>query len=261
MAYQDVFKRKPIIGMVHLLPLPGAPAYGGSMEAVCDRAMADLQALQEGGVDAFIIENFGDVPYGTENSPMTLAAMSAVASLVAANAKIPFGINVQFNCVDQEWAMAYATGADFIRVEAFVENRVGIHGITYAGAPELMRLKGNYPSKTMIFADINTKHTFPLVDQPMDFSVHEALESGADALIVTGLLTGQSPTVEDVKQFKEMAKNAPVLLGSGVNTANAKEFFQVADGAIIGSSIKIDGDVNKGVDKERVQRLVSAIYG
>ncbi len=113
----------------------------------------------------------------------------------------------------------------------------------------------------MIFADINTKHTFPMADQPLDFSVHEAIESGADALIVTGLLTGQSPTVEDVRNFKQMAKEMPVLLGSGVNTANAKEFFDVADGAIIGSSIKINGNVNDRVDPERLKRLVAAVRG
>ena len=261
MSYAEVFTRKPIIGMVHLMPLPGSPGYSGSMAAIEEAAMQDLRALEAGGADSFIIENFGDVPYATSNAPVTMAAMTSVAALVAKEAKLPFGINVQFNCVDQEWALAYATGASFIRVEAFVENRVGVHGVTYAAAPELRRLQAAYPAKTMIFADVNTKHTFPLVDQPLDFSVHEAIESGADALIVTGLLTGQSPTVEDVREFKKLARSMPVLLGSGVNTANAREFFEVADGAIIGSSIKINGNVNDRVDVERLKKLVEAVRG
>ncbi len=261
MAFKDVFSNKPVIGMIHLMPLPGSPGYGGSMAAIEEAAMQDLRALEEGGADSFIIENFGDVPYATYNAPITMAAMTSVAALVSKEAKLPFGINVQFNCTEQEWALSYVTGASFIRVEAFVENRVGVHGVTYAAAPELRRLQAAYPSKTMIFADINTKHTFPMADQPLDFSVHEAIESGADALIVTGLLTGQSPTVEDVRNFKQMAKEMPVLLGSGVNTANAKEFFDVADGAIIGSSIKINGNVNDRVDPERLKRLVAAVRG
>ena len=261
MAYHDIFKVKPVIGMVHLMPLPGSPNYGGSIQQIFDAAVQDMRALEEGGADAFIIENFGDVPYDTVNEPVTLAAMSAAAAQVAKETKLPFGINVQFNCTDWEWAMAYVTGAAFIRVEAFVESRIGIHGLTEAAAPTLMRQKKRYPSDTMIFADINTKHTFPVCDQPIDFSIHEAKESGAEALIVTGLLTGQSPTVEDVRNFKALAGNTPVLLGSGVKASNAKEFFAVADGAIIGSSIKVNGDVNDRVDPERLKKLMEAVRG
>lgn len=259
MSFYDIFNRKPVIGMVHLMPLPGAPGYAGSMAQIEDAAMEDLKSLQEGGADGFIIENFGDVPYATENGPMTMAAMTSVAALVAKEAKIPFGINVQFNCSDWEWALSYVTGAAFIRVEAFVESRIGVHGITEACAPALMRQKAFYPSDTMIFADINTKHTFPVCDQPLDFSIHEAKESGADALIVTGLLTGKSPTLEDVRMFKELAGTTPVILGSGVNTVNAGAFFEVADGAIIGSSIKRNGNVNDRVDAERVKELMRSL--
>ena len=240
MASRDIFKNKAVIGMVHLMPLPGSPGYGGSIDQIIDAAFQDMRALEDGGADSFIIENFGDVPYATENEPITMAAMSSVAGLIARETKLPFGINVQFNCTDWEWAMSYVTGAAFIRVEAFVETRIGIHGVTEAKAPSLMRLKKMYPSETMIFADINTKHTFAVCDQPLDFSITEAEESGADALIVTGLLTGKSPTLEDVKEFKALAGDMPVLLGSGVKASNIKDFFQVADGAIIGSSIKVN---------------------
>ncbi|MEA4912781.1 MAG: BtpA/SgcQ family protein [Oscillospiraceae bacterium] len=260
-SFHTLFKTKPLIGMIHLLPLPGSPDYGGSMQQVLDAAMEDLGALERGGADSFIIENFGDVPYCCENEPVTLAAMTKLSTLIACETKLPFGVNVQFNCTEQEWALAYAVEADYIRVEAFVENRVGKHGVTYAAAPSLMRLRGHYPAKTLIFADINTKHTFPLVEQPTDFSVHEAIESGADALIITGLLTGQSPRCEDLEEIKAFTGDVPVLLGSGVAVHNAAEFYAVADGAIIGSSIKKDGDVFKRVDEERVRRLAAVIKG
>ncbi len=253
------FKNKPVIGMVHLLPLPGSPGYGGSVKDILDAALFDLDALTRGGADAFIIENFGDVPYAGEADDANFAAMTAVAAAVAEKATVPFGVNIQFNRYEQEWALCNAVGADFLRAEAFVENRVGIHGFSQACAPALMRLKARYPAKAMIFADINTKHTFPLVDQPVDFSVHEAVESGADALIVTGLLTGQNPTLDEVSRVKQLAGDTPVLLGSGINKDNAKQFFTVADGAIVGSSLKIDKNVFNRIDVKAVDEFMRAV--
>lgn len=261
MSFYQLFTNKPIIGMIHLQPLPGSPLYSGDYQAIVQAALQDLKALEEGGADAFIVENFGDTPYAGTVDPITFAAMVQITNTIAAQTHLPFGVNVQFNCTAEEWATAYVTGAQFIRVEAFVENRVGIHGLSQAAAPALARQKAAYPANTMIFADINTKHTFATVDQPLDFSIHEAVESGADALIATGLLTGQSPTVKDVAYFKELAGKTPVILGSGVNAKNIRDFFEIADGAIIGSSIKKDGNVKAPVDTERLKQLVFALRG
>lgn len=259
---KNFFDKKPVIGMVHLLPLPGSVGFKGSLSQIEDTAFADMNALTQGGADAFIIENFGDVPYDTEMGPEALAVMTAIAAKLSREAKLPFGINVQFNNTDWEWAMAYATGAAFIRVEALVENRIGGHGVTYAAGPKLMKKKAAYPAGTMIFADIHTKHTFPLgAEIPTDLCVHEAVEAGADALIVTGLLTGCNPSIEDVKAVKAVAPHTPVILGSGIKESNIKEYFQVADGAIIGSSIKVDGNVNNPVDIDRVRSLMAALRG
>ena len=257
--FNTVFNKNPLIGMVHLLPLPGSPNYAGSINTIIQAAVEDMQALQEGGADAFIIENFGDVPYEGGINREALAVMAAVCAQLSKESSLPFGINVQFNDIDSEWALALASDADFIRVEAFVENRIGIHGISYACAPRLMRLKAAYPAKAMIFADINVKHTFPLAEQPIEFSVHEAIESGADALIVTGLLTGQNPTIEDVNEIKGMAGDTPVIIGSGINSQNVAEYLAVSNGVIVGSSLKFDGNVNKRVDAERVTGLVKSL--
>ncbi|MCB5940157.1 BtpA/SgcQ family protein [bacterium 210820-DFI.6.52] len=250
---------KTVIGMVHLLPLPGSPRYGGSMRAVFEAALRDLKALEGAGVKAAVIENFGDVPYGTENEFITLACMTSVAAQLRERTTMKLGINVQYNCAVEEWGMAYASGANFIRVEAFVETRVGTHGITYPAAPALMREKGRYPAPTLLFCDVNTKHTEPLVPVPIADSIHEAIEEGADALIVTGVVTGQNPTLEQVQEFAAAAGDTPVLLGSGVNEKNAAEFFAVADGAIIGSSFKEEGNVWNPVDPQRVQSFMQTL--
>lgn len=255
----NLHNQKLIIGMVHLLPLPGSPKYGGSMEAVFEAALADLNALQDNGVGAAIVENFGDVPYDNSCDFITLAAMTSIAARLKPYSNIPLGLNVQFNQFVEEWDMAYATGYDFIRVEAFVETRVGTHGITYPAAPKLLREKGHYPADVKIFADINTKHTTPLVEVPIEDNIHAAREEGADALIVTGLVTGQNPTLDQVKQFKQNAGNTPVILGSGINKDNVADFLQIADGAIVGSSFKIDGDVFKGIDPARVKAFMEKL--
>ena len=256
---QNLKEEKLIIGMIHLLPLPGSPGYDGNLEAVFERALADLNALQDNGVSAAIVENFGDVPYDNSCDFVTLAAMTAIAARLKPFAKIPLGLNVQFNQFIEEWDMAYAAGYDFIRVEAFVETRVGTHGITYPAAPKLMREKGRYPADIKLLCDINTKHTTGLVDMPVKDAIHSALEEKADALIVTGLVTGQNPTLEQVKEFKDHANGAPVILGSGINKDNVADFLQVADGAIVGSSFKIDGNVFNGIDPVRVKAFMENV--
>ena len=251
--------QKPVIGMVHLQALPGAPGYGGSMDEIYRAAVEDLHALEQGGVDAAIVENFGDTPYALNHELITLAAMTALAVQLRAESSLRLGLNVQFNCTEAEWGIAYAAGYDFIRVEALVENRVGVHGVAFAAAPSLLRLKSRYPAETMLLADINVKHTYPMVEQPLDASIHEAKEAGAGALIVTGVVTGQNPSLEDVCRCKELAGETPVLLGSGIHKENAAAYFQIADGAIVGSSFKENGDVRNKVDTGRVRRFMEAL--
>ena len=206
MQFKEKFKKKPIIGMVHLLPLPGSPMFNGNLEDIINRASQDVEALEKGGIDAFIIENFGDVPYDDTISLEAYSVMLTVVERLKQQTKLPFGLNIQFNCTEQEWSMAYATNADFIRVESFVENRIGSHGISYASAPKLMRKKKEFPSKCMVFADINVKHTYPMADISLKDAAKEAIEAGANALIITGKATGQNPQIDDIISLKSSSK-------------------------------------------------------
>lgn len=255
------FSTKPVIGMVHLLPLPGSPRFAGSLERVFDQAARDLEALERGGSDAAIVENFGDVPYTTRPELVTLLSMCSIAARLRERAGLPLGINVQFNSAEAEWDMALACGFEFIRVEAFVENRVGAFGTTMAVAPDLARLRARCPAPVMTFADISVKHSFPLVEQPIEASVDAAVEAGVDALVLTGAKTGSSPSLADAKEFKAIAGDVPVVLGSGANESNVGAFMELVDAVIVGSSIKVDGVVENPVDAERVARFVDAARG
>ena len=95
----------------------------------------------------------------------------------------------------------------------------------------------------------------------MEDAAHEAIESGSDAVIVTGKITGQNPKLEDVQDLKDKIRNIPILIGSGVNSENVNEFLQVADGIIVGSSLKYNGDVYQGIDPLRVKNFMNIVKG
>lgn len=258
--FQKVFgDTKPIIGMVHLKPLPGSPNYGGNMEEIYRAAYEDLKALQEGGANAIIVENFGDVPYSTSNELITYTAFTNIATRLKEQCHLPMGINIQFNDYEAEWACAYAVDADFIRVEVLAEHRKGPNGVCEPCGPALMRLKGRYPKDICLLADVHVKHTFPVVDQPLDFTIESIIEGGADALICTGITTGKSPSVDDVKEMKRMAGDIPVIVGSGVNAKTVRDYIEVSNGAIIGSSFKKDGKVFNPIDQARVENLMAQL--
>ena len=258
--YRKLFPdKKPVIGMVHLKALPGAPGYGGDMDEIYRAAHEDLLALMHGGADAIIVENFGDIPYATSQELMTTVAFAQVASRLRQECNLPMGINVQFNNYEAEWAIAYSCGYDFIREEVFAENRMGPNGVCISSGPEIMRLKARYPKDIALIADVNVKHTFPIVEQPLDFTIEAIIEGGADALICTGLVTGKSPDVEEVKQMKQLSEGLPVIVGSGVNATTARSYFSVCDGAIIGSYFKKDGNVLNPIDEQRVKKLMESL--
>ena len=251
---------KQIIGMVHLKALPMSPNNKLSIEEVFLYAKKDLEELQNNGATSAIIENFGDVPYALTNDRYNLYAMCSIVARLKEIAKIPLGLNIQFNCVEDEVAMATACDLDYVRIEAYVENRAGAFGITEAKAPKVERLRKIYNSNIKVFADANVKHSHPLVQgTSIKESVEEALEAGANAIIVTGIKTGENPKIEDVKEIKKYAKDLPVILGSGINKHNISEYYDYIDGAIVGTSFKYDNDVNKGIDPEKVREFVDVI--
>jgi uncharacterized protein len=250
---------KIIIGMVHLLPLPGSPKYNGNLDKVYEAALFDLKALEESGVGAVIIENFGDVPYAAENELINKVAYTKMVSLLKENTSLPVGINYQFNDVETEWSVAYCCDADFIRCEVFAENRMGPNGVFIASGPKLMRMKAHYNKDIMILADVNVKHTFAITEQPLEFTIESIIEGGADGVIVTGITTGVNPTIEDVKMVKNHAKKLPVFLGSGINESNVNEYLPYISGAIVGSSLKKDHVVENPVDAENVKKFMSKV--
>jgi len=261
-ALSDLFVAgRPIIGVVHLLPLPGSPRYSGSMAEVTDRARADARAYLDGGLDGLILENYGDLPFFPGTVPAeTVAAMTAVAGEIARMTDRPLGINVLRNDALSALGIAAATGAAFLRVNVLMGASVTDQGLIQGQAHRLLRRRRELGCEVKIFADVLVKHARPLVRTDIGESTQEMLERGlADVLIVTGTATGREPAGEDLARVKEVAGNSPVLAGSGVGPENISRILKVADGAIVGTSLKTDGQTERAVDIERVRALMAGL--
>lgn len=254
---------KPIIGMVHLWPLPGAPGYEGyGMDTILDHAQRDAEMLLEGGVDGLIVENMWDLPYyvGTDVQLESITSQAVVARKIVEMVDVPVGVNVIHNGWQAELAIAVAAGLDFIRVCILTGARLWDTGDLDQGAAAnlLRRRKELGMEGVKLFADVDKKHSVPFPGLDLETHIEWTEFYRADALIVSGRMTGDAPSLDKVRRAKELATR-PILMGSGTRTENITDFLQYADGAIVGSSLKVDGVAENPVDVERVRRYMAKV--
>lgn len=254
---------KALIGMVHLLPLPGSPRWGGAMEEVIRRALDDARALQAGGLDALLVENHGDAPFTPGRvEAATIAAMTAVITEIRRAVRLPVGVNVLKNDAQSALSIAAGTGGRFIRVNIHVGAVVTDQGIVQSEAYATLRLRRLLGGDVRILADVQAKHGVPLAAVPLEQEARDCVVRGlADALIVSGRATGEATPLEDVKRVRSAVPDVPLLVGSGVTPESVAELLSVADGAIVGTFLKRDGRLENPVDPDRVRRLVEGLRG
>jgi membrane complex biogenesis BtpA family protein len=254
-------QRKVLIGVVHLPPLPGAPRWRGKLEEVAAHAVADARAYQRGGADAVFIENFGDVPFTKgEVGPETVAAMAAVAGRVREAVRLPMGFNVLRNDALAALALCAACGGRFIRVNIHTGAMLTDQGLVEGNAFATLRFRQKICPEVEIFADVHVKHAVPLGNCTIEQSARDTLERGlADALIISGTGTGVAAELADAQRVRAACPAARILLGSGVTAGNVAEFLEVADGFIVGSSLKRGGKLSNPVDHKRVAALARRI--
>lgn len=247
-----------VIGMVHLLPLPGSPRWTGQMADILERAVSDARTLEEGEIDGLIVENFGDAPFCKGRvEAHTISAMTLAVEAVRKAVNVPVGVNVLRNDSKSALAMACTTGAEFIRVNVHTGAMITDQGIVEGNAYETLRYRKELGTDTKIFADVLVKHATPLGSQSMEQAARETVHRGlADAIIVTGAGTGDPTDVDDVAKAKESVPDFPVLVGSGVHEGNIANMLSIADGVIVGTSLKEDGITTNPVDKTRVAKLM-----
>jgi uncharacterized protein len=258
---QQIFKtNNPIIGVVHLLPLPTSPRWQGKLAPVIARAEQEATALAAGGVDGIIIENFFDAPFAKDHvDPAVVSTMTLIVDRLQGMVTLPLGINVLRNDALSAMAIANCTGAQFIRVNVLTGVMATDQGIIEGQAYELLRYRQQLGAKVGILADVLVKHARPLGTPNLTTAVRDTIYRGlADGVILSGWATGSPPTLEDLELASAAAEDTPVFIGSGANWENIAQLMQAADGAIVSSSLKRHGKMSETIDPIRVSQFVEA---
>jgi hypothetical protein len=256
-------KRKALIGVVHLSPLPGSPRWQGNLKGVVKKAIADARAYEQGGAHAMFVENFGDAPFTKSDvGPETVAAMSAIGCAVREAVKLPVGFNVLRNDARAALALCASCGGSFIRVNVHCGAMLTDQGIIEGDAYGTLRYRRSICPDAQIFADVHVKHAVSLGDWTLEDAAHDTLDRGlADALIISGVGTGWAVDLDDLKRVRAACPTAKILLGSGVTKENVAQFLPLADGFIVGSSLKAGGKLGNPVDARRVAALIKVMKG
>lgn len=250
-----------LVGMVHLLPLPGAPRFAGSVPQVIETAVAEAETLSSAGFPALLVENFGDVPFHPYHSdPETVAAMTLAVAAVSEATGLPLGVNVLRNDALAALAIATVTGARFIRVNVHTGTMFTDQGPIRGRADEVLRRRAALAADVEIWADVMVKHANAPpgleIGQAADDTVTRGL---ADAIIVSGTGTGAEPDLEEAVTVRSVIpKETRLVIGSGAGIANLGRLAEVADTVIVGSSIKLDGLAGSPVDPVRATALIDA---
>jgi uncharacterized protein len=251
-------RRKAVIAMAHIGALPGTPLYDsdGGMDKLVEGVARDVEKLQQGGVHAVMFGNENDRPYRFAASPETLAAMTAVVMAVKPSLKVPFGVNYLWD-PSASVAIACATGAAFAR-EIFTGLFASDMGLWRPNAADALTLRRNLgrPDLKLLF-NINAEFASSLDARPIEMRAKSAVFSSlADAILVSGPLTGHAVNESDLKRVRAAVPGTPLFANTGVRIDNVRDIFAIADGCVIGTHFKVDGDTWNAVDGERVKRFM-----
>lgn len=248
-----------LIGMVHLGPLPGSPAFDGDLDGVIDAAVTDAEVLAEAGFEGIMVENFGDAPFFADDAPkVTIAALTSAVNAVYDASRLPTGVNVLRNDGLGALAVAAATPASFIRVNVLSGTMYTDQGPIVGNAAEISRMRSAVCPDVLIMADVFVKHATPPAGLSLEAATHDLVErAGADAVIVSGVGTGAAADMSDLRTVAA-SSHLPVYLGSGVSEANVRAMLDIAQGAIVGTSIKRGEVATNPVDPDAASSFIAA---
>ncbi|MDE1853836.1 MAG: BtpA/SgcQ family protein [Thaumarchaeota archaeon] len=244
--------------MIHMPPLPGAPGSKLSMKQLAEFALSEADKLEGAGLDACIVENVGDVPLLKERlPPYTVAAMATLTKEVVGHTKMKVGVNMLRNACEEALSVAHVAGAHFIRCNILIGAYATDQGIIEGCAARVARLRKELDSGVLVFGDVHVKHAYPIFNVEIEYAAQDLAErGGADAVIVSGPRSPVPPPFERVKKVKD-AITKPVLIGSGISLANARQFYQKSDGLIIGEpDFKVGGVWGGSSDEKAYQKAV-----
>lgn len=249
--FRAVFKvEKPVIGMVHLGALPGSPLYDPGLDLVA-AARADLHALQAAGFDAVMFGNENDRPYEFQVDAASTATMAYVIGQLRDEIAVPFGVNMLWDPMASV-AVGAVTGAGFVR-EIFTGTYASDMGHWAPDAGRAMRYRDRLGRSDMaMLFNVSAEFAHSLDARPLADRARSAVFSSIpDAVLVSGQITGEAAAMSDLEAVKAVLPDTPVLANTGVKHNTVADVLRVADGCIVGSSLKVGGDTWKPVDPDR----------
>lgn len=252
--------RPALIGVLHLKALPGSPGHMLSMDEILERALGDARALEEAGFDAVVVENYGDAPFPADSlSPASVAAMAVVADRVRRECSLRVGVNALRNDARAALGIASAVGASFVRVNVHTGVCATDQGFIEGRADETLRYRRLLGQRVAILADVHVKHAVPISQPDIARAARETAYRGmADGLIVTGPATGEPVDIDELRRVREAVPDRRLFVGSGATAETVQALLSVADGIIVGTSIKPDRDPSQPVDVRLARALVRA---
>lgn len=260
---KELFKvEKPIIGMVHLQPLPGSPRYNPSkdIEEMVKAALKDAKALESGGVDGVIVSNESDTPFLFRVGPEIVAAMTYIATRIKDEISIPMGIDVLWGDARASLAIAKALGSKFIRtlMSGVYSSDLGL--INTEGAKVMRYRRYIGADDVRIFVYINPEFASPLSPRPLTMIARTLKWLGvADAYCVSGFMPGVPPEIEEIERIRKEVPDVPIIANTGINKENVAEYLKYVDGAIVGTAFKV-GDVTLNpIDEKKVVEFMKIV--
>jgi membrane complex biogenesis BtpA family protein len=245
--------------MIAVRPLPGTPRYAGDDEAIVESALSDLRHYMEVGVDALVLENSHDLPYiKPPLPPRAVRLMTRIARAVRRRFDGPIGIQMLEAANETALDIAARTNLDFLRVEGYVFAHVGGAGLIEGCAGKLLRHRRQLGVEHIkVFGDVKKKHCSHALTGDLDIldEVKQAQFFLVDGVIVTGARTSEPPDISELRRVKKTAR-VPVLIGSGLTPENLGSYYPLADGFIVGSTFRKNGDFLGPLDPSRLQKFM-----
>ena len=252
---------KPVIAMVHLGALPGSPLYDreAGLDGLIEGARKDLAALQAAGFDAIMFGNENDRPYEFNVDRASTAAMAYVIGALRSEISVPFGVNVLWDAMST-MALAAATGAAFVR-EIFTGSYASDMGPWNPDAGAALRYRDRLGrSDLAVLFNVSAEFAWSLDRRSLADRARSAVFSSIpDAILVSGAITGEAAEMSDLEAVKKALPNTPVLANTGVKHATVADVLKVADGCIVGSSLKVDGNTWNAVDPDRAAEFMRIV--
>ena len=252
---------RPVIAMMHLLPLPGRPLYDshGGMAAIVDSLRRDLDILQESGVDGLLFCNEGDRPYPLHTDRAPIAAMAAVIGELRPHIRLPYGVDLLWDPM-AALAVAQAVRASFVR-EVFTGVYDSDMGLWQPDAASALDYRCQIGAEDVrLFFNIEPEFARPVSERPVGALARSVVVSSlADAILISGAMAGAEVDLDHLREAKAAVPDTPVLANTGVKIETVRATLAAADGVIVGTGLKHDGYTWNPVDPERVRRFMDEV--